>query len=92
MKKSNFALRLRSSLMEQEKKVGKAEVAVNQLINAAVAEKASALRMEDYFAGRSAKGQVKKALAILKRAGKGSPPMAGDELPSKRTGRRRAKP
>jgi hypothetical protein len=35
MKKSNFALRLQPSLMEEAKKVAKAEgVAVNQLINA----------------------------------------------------------
>ncbi len=35
MKKSNFALRLQASLMEEAKKVAKAEgVAVNQLINA----------------------------------------------------------
>ena len=40
MKKSNFALRLQPSLMEEAKKVAKAEgVAVNQLINVAVAEK-----------------------------------------------------
>lgn len=48
MKKSNFALRLQPSLMEEAKKVAKAEgVAVNQLINVAVAEKVSALRTED---------------------------------------------
>lgn len=51
MKKSNFALRLQPSLMEEAKKVAKAEgVAVNQLINVAVAEKVSALRTEEYFA------------------------------------------
>ena len=45
MKKSNFALRLQPSLMEEAKKVAKAEgVAVNQLINVAVAEKVSANR------------------------------------------------
>lgn len=44
MKKSNFALRLQPSLMEEAKKLAKAEgVAVNQLINVAVAEKVSAL-------------------------------------------------
>jgi predicted HicB family RNase H-like nuclease len=42
MKKSNFALRLQPSLMEEAKTVAKAEgVAVNQLINVAVAEKVS---------------------------------------------------
>ena len=88
MKKSNFALRLQPSLMEEAKKVAKAEgVAVNQLINVAVAEKVSALRTEEYFAERAARGNVKKALQILKRAGKGNLPVPGDEVP-KRTPRR----
>jgi hypothetical protein len=89
MKKSNFALRLQPALMEEARKVAKAEgVAVNQLINVAVAEKVSALRTEEYFAERAAKGNVKKALQILKRAGKGNPPVPGDDVP-KRTPRRR---
>ncbi len=90
MKKSNFALRLQPSLMEEAKKVAKAEgVAVNQLINVAVAEKVSALRTEAYFAERGVKGEIKKALHVLERAGKGNPPVAGDELPLKSTRRRR---
>jgi hypothetical protein len=90
MKKSNFALRLQPSLMEEAKKVAKAEgVAVNQLINVAVAEKVSALRTEEYFAERAAKGDIKKALRVLRRAGKANPPVPGDELPAKRTRRRR---
>jgi hypothetical protein len=49
MKKSNSALRLQPSLIEEAKKVAKAEgVAVNQLINVAVAQKVSALRTEEY--------------------------------------------
>jgi hypothetical protein len=64
-------------------------VAVNQLINVAVAEKVSALRTEEYFAERAAKGDIKKAFQVLKRAGQGHPPIAGDELPLKRTRRRR---
>ena len=90
MKKSNFALRLQPSLMEEAKKVAKAEgVAVNQLINVAVAEKVSALRTEEYFAERAAKGDINKAFHVLKRAGKGNAPAAGDELPQKATRRRR---
>ena len=90
MKKSNFALRLQPSLMEEAKKIAKAEgVAVNQLINVAVAEKVSALRTEEYFAERAEKGDISKALQVLKRAGKGNAPIAGDELPSKTTRRRR---
>jgi hypothetical protein len=88
MKKSNFALRLQPSLMEEARKVAKAEgVAMNQLINVAVAEKVSALRTEEYFAERAAKGSVAKALRILKRAGTGRPPVAGDELPTLRRSR-----
>jgi hypothetical protein len=82
MKKSNFALRLQPSLMEEARKVAKAEgVAVNQLINVAVAEKVSALRTEEYFSERARRGDVRRALRILKRAGAGRPPVKGDELP-----------
>ena len=52
-------------------------------INVAVAEKVSALRTEEYFAKRAVKGDVKKALQVLRRAGKGNPPVPGDELPVK---------
>src|SRR5438128_1302669 len=65
-------------------------VAVNQLINVAVAEKVSALRTEEYFAERAAKGDIKKALRMLKRAGKGNAPVARDELPEKMQRRRRS--
>ncbi len=83
MKKSNFALRLQPSLMEEARKVAKAEgVAVNQLINVAVAEKVSALRTETYFAERARRGDVHTVLRILRRAGVGQPPVAGDELPT----------
>ncbi len=88
MKKSNFALRLQPSLMDEARRVAKAEgVAVNQLINVAVAEKLSVLRTEDYFAERGARGNVDKAFRILKRAGVGNPPVLGDELPPRATGR-----
>ena len=84
MKKSNFALRLQPSLMDEAKKVAKAEgVAVNQLINVVVAEKVSALRTEEYFAERAGKGNVKKGLQVLTRAGRGNAPTPGDELPSR---------
>ena len=76
--------------MEETKKVAKAEgVAVNQLINVAVAEKVSALRTEEYFAERAAKGDIRKALQILKRSGKGNAPIPGDELPAAKARRRR---
>jgi hypothetical protein len=63
-------------------------VALNQLINVAVAEKVSALRTESYIAARAARADVPKALTILKRAG-GRRPTKGDEMPrSLSSGRR----
>ena len=81
MRKSNFALRLQPSLLDKARQMAEAEgVALNQLINVAVAEKLSALRTEKYFADRAARANIPKALAILKRAGIGNPPMKGDKL------------
>jgi len=85
MRKSNFALRLQPSLFEEARKLADAEgVALNQLINVAVAEKLSALRTERYIAERANRADVPKALSILKRAGSGRRPVKGDELPKKR--------
>ena len=82
MRKSNFALRLQTSLLEETRKLAEQEgVAVNQLINVAVAEKLSALRTESYFQERAARADVDEARRILSRAGRGKPPLAGDELP-----------
>jgi hypothetical protein len=81
MRKSNFALRLQPSLLDEVRKLAEAEgVALNQLINVAVAEKVSALRTESYIAERAARADVSKALKILKRAGVGRRPVKGDEL------------
>lgn len=64
----------------RSKKVAKAEGgSVNQLANAALAQNASALGTEEYFAERVAKGVIKRALHVLERAGKGNPPVPGDE-------------
>ena len=83
MRKSNFALRLQSSLLAEARKVAEAEgVALNQLINVALAEKLSALRTESYFAERAARANIPEALRILHRAGVGQPPVKGDELPA----------
>jgi predicted HicB family RNase H-like nuclease len=47
MRRSNFALRLQPSLLAELRKAAEAEgIALNQLINVAVAEKVSALRTE----------------------------------------------
>jgi hypothetical protein len=83
MRKSNFALRLQPSLLEEARKVAEAEgVALNQLINVAVAEKLSALRTGRYLAERAKRANISEALRILERAGVGQPPVKGDELPS----------
>jgi hypothetical protein len=84
MRKSNFALRLQPSLLDEARKLAETEgVALNQFINVAVAEKISALRIENYFQDRAARADIDKALDILSRAGKGNPPIKGDE-PGKR--------
>jgi hypothetical protein len=81
MRKNNVALRLQGSLLAEARRVAETEgVALNQFINVAVAEKLSALRTEDYFRERAAKGSIAKAKRLLKRAGRRNPPAAGDEL------------
>jgi hypothetical protein len=81
MRKSNVALRLQTSILEEARRVSETEgVALNQFINVAVAEKLSALRTEDYFRERGERGDVVKAKRILKRAGRGNPPVPGDEV------------
>ena len=75
MRKSNFALRLEPSLLAEARKVAEAEgVALNQLINVALAEKLSALRTASYFAERAASANIPEALRILDRAGVGARP------------------
>ncbi|MBL8233440.1 MAG: hypothetical protein JNL98_33395 [Bryobacterales bacterium] len=80
MRRSNVALRLQPALLDEARRVAENEgVALNQLINVAVAEKLSALRTEDYFRERAAHASIKKAKGVLKRAGKRNPPVPGDE-------------
>lgn len=82
MRRSNFALRLQPSLLEELRKAAELEgVDLNQLINVAVAEKVSALRTEEYFRERGRRADRAETLRILERAGKGNPAMEGDELP-----------
>ena len=50
MRRSNVALRLQPSLLEEARNVAASEgIALNQLINVAVAEKLSVLRTDEYF-------------------------------------------
>jgi hypothetical protein len=80
MRRSNVALRLQTALLDEARRVAEQEgVALNQLINVAVAEKLSALRTEEYFRQRAARGSIRKAKEVLKRAGRGKPPVLGDE-------------
>jgi hypothetical protein len=72
MRRSNFALRLQPSLLEELRKAAEVEgVALNQLINVAVAEKVSALRTEEYFRERGRRADRAETLRILERAGRG---------------------
>jgi hypothetical protein len=83
MRRSNFALRLQPSLLEELRKAAESEgVALNQLINVAVAEKLSALRTEEYFQERARRAKRAKTVRILEKAGKGNPPREGDEIPA----------
>ncbi len=77
MRRSNFALRVQPSLLDEARKLAESEgVALNQLINVALAEKISALRTEEYFAERTRRASPEKIASILQRVGKGR----GDEL------------
>jgi len=83
MRRSNFALRLQPALLDEARKLAASEgVALNQLINVAVAEKISALRTEEYFAERAPRASPAKIAQILQRVGKGNTPVEGDELPA----------
>ena len=74
-------MRLQASLLDEARRVAETEgVALNQFINVAVAEKLSALRTAEYFRQRAERGDIGKAKRILKRAGRGNAPAAGDEL------------
>jgi antitoxin component of RelBE/YafQ-DinJ toxin-antitoxin module len=82
MKTSNFSLRLQPTLMEEAKALAKKEgVALNQLINVALAEKLAVTRTREFFERYTRNADVAKALEILRRPRKGEPPREGDELP-----------
>lgn len=81
MRTSNVALRLQTSLLAEAKRVAAAEgVALNQLINVAVAEKLSALRTAEFFEERGGRADLAKVRRILGRAGRGKVPLPGDEI------------
>ena len=81
MRRSNFALRLQPSLLEEARAVAAAEgVALNQLIGVAVAEKLTALRTESFFRERATRGDPARGIAVLDRAGRGNPPDPDDTI------------
>ena len=93
MRTSNFALRLQPSLMSELRSMSDAEgVAVNQLINVAIAEKLAQLRTAKWFADRIAAGNPKEGAKILRdlNRGGGLKPRKGDEMPNVRRKRKSA--
>jgi len=92
MRKSNFALRLQPSLLEELRGVAEAEdTTLNQFINVAVAEKLAALRTETYFRERAARADIPGALKVLDRLGVGNAPLPGDRMPELLQEKHRAK-
>ena len=82
MRKSNFALRMQPALMEEARAMAKAEgVALNQLINVAVAEMLAVARTYRFFEQYTRGANAEEALALLRRSRVGEPPQPGDELP-----------
>jgi hypothetical protein len=84
--KSNYALRLQSSLKTEAEKLAKEEgTTLNQFINVAVAEKLSALRTYTYFKNRAHRADITDVLDILERSGQPGHVQDGDELSVPRT-------
>lgn len=93
MRRSNFALRVPPSLLEEARKAADSEgVALNQLITLALAEKVSVLRTAEYFEERARRANPAKVKQILARVGKRMPPIEGDELPQSFPAKRRRRP
>jgi hypothetical protein len=94
MAQANYALRLQTWLKREAERLAKEEgTTLNQFINVAVAEKISVLRTADFFREHAKRGDVKKALEILARAGTDETPREGDEIPEqapRRKSRKRA--
>jgi hypothetical protein len=83
MRTSNFALRLQPTLLEAARNLAESEgVALNQLINVAVAQMIATNDAANYISLRAQRSNLPRALEILNKAGRGNPPMKGDELPA----------
>jgi len=90
MRASNFALRLQPSLLEELRSMSDIEgVAVNQLINVAIAEKLAQMRTAKWFADRIAAANPKAGALLIRdlSRGGGEKPRKGDllgQVPTKR--------
>lgn len=82
MRKSNFALRLQASLLEELRKAADADgTTINQYINVAVAEKLASRRTAaQFFAERAARANLPATLAMLDRFGTEEEPPPADRL------------
>ena len=82
----NFPLRLPPSLKAEAERLARREgVSLNRFITSAVAERVGALRAANYFQERAARADRAKFNEVLARAGRGNPPVPGDELPAPET-------
>jgi hypothetical protein len=65
VRRSNSALRLQPSLLDEARKLAESEgAALNQLINVAAAERISGLRTEEYFTVRAQRPIPARSLAF----------------------------
>ncbi|MCY3810529.1 MAG: toxin-antitoxin system HicB family antitoxin [Gammaproteobacteria bacterium] len=79
---STYPLRLPTSLKAAVAEISQAEgTSMNQFVAMAVAEKVSAMRTAEFFAGRRDAADLEPALRILRREG-GQPPSDADALGS----------
>lgn len=77
---STYPLRLPTSLKTAVAELSRADgTSINQFVTTAVAEKVSALRTADFFAGRAAQADIEKARRLLRRSG-GQVPAPEDRL------------
>lgn len=76
---ANYALRVPDSLMAYARQVAEEEhVSMNQFFVTAIAEKVSALKTEDWFRERQARGDL-QAFDSWLQSSPSAPPLPGDE-------------
>lgn len=76
---ANYALRVPDSLMAYARQVAEEEhVSMNQFFVTAIAEKVSALKTEDWFRERQARGDL-QAFDSWLQASPSAPPLPADE-------------